>query len=180
MPSNGTEARQRLFFALWPDDAVRSALARSMRDLLGKRIRLVPEANLHITLAFVGPASAQLRDCLAEAAAGIRGAPFELTLDHVGHWPRPRILWLGPTHTPPALWSLVEGVNRTFDACGLARERRPWQAHMTLARRISRPPPRTGFEPVAWSIGDFCLVESVSDAQGARYRRLLSWPLADG
>jgi len=180
MNSDTAEPKQRLFFALWPDEAVRSALAGSARALLGKRIRMVPEANLHITLAFVGPASAAVRDCLVAAAAGIRGAPFELTLDRVGHWPRPRILWLGPTHTPPALWSLVEGVNRAFDACGLARERRPWQAHMTLARKISRPPAVAEVAPIVWSIGDFCLVESVSDAQGASYRRLVTWKLADG
>jgi len=180
MNSNATEPRQRLFFALWPDDGVRSALAQTGRALLGKRIRQVPEANLHITLAFVGPVTADVRDCLVAAAAGIRCAPFELTIDHVGHWPRPRILWLGPSHTPPELWALVEGLNGAFDACGLPRERRPWQAHLTLARKVSRAPPPVEIPPVQWSISDFCLVESVTDAQGASYRRLLSWKLEDG
>lgn len=171
------EPRQRLFFALWPDAAVRAALAGSSRELLGKRVKRVPETNLHITLAFAGPVTGTVRQCLEQQAAGIRGAPFELAIERVGHWPRPRILWAGPVQTPPELWSLVSDLNRAFEACGLARETRPWQAHVTLARKISRAPATTAIEPVHWSISDFCLVESVSGPQGASYRVLASWKL---
>jgi 2'-5' RNA ligase len=171
------EPRQRLFFALWPDAAVRAGLAESSRALLGKRVRRVPEANLHITLAFAGPVTAAVRQCLEQQAAGIRAAPFELTLEHVGHWARPRILWAGPLHTPPELWSLVGGLNSTFEVCGLARETRPWQAHVTLARKISRAPATRAIEPIHWSISDFCLVESANGPQGASYRVLASWKL---
>lgn len=177
MCPDSPEPRQRLFFALWPNAAVRAALAASAQALLGKRVKRVPEANLHITLAFAGPVTAAVRQCLEQQAAEIRSAPFELTLAHVGHWARPRILWAGPLHTPPELWSLVGELNTAFDACGLARETRPYQAHVTLARKISRPPATTTIEPIHWSIGDFCLVESASGAQGASYRVLASWKL---
>lgn len=177
MSPDRPEPRQRLFFALWPDAAVRAALAQSSRELLGRRVKRVPEANLHITLAFAGPVTAAVRQCLEQQAAGIRGTPFELTLERVGHWPRPRILWAGPVHTPPELWSLVGGLNSAFEACGLARETRPYQAHVTLARKISRAPTATSIEPIRWSISDFCLVESVAGPQGASYRVLTSWTL---
>ena len=171
------EPRQRLFFALWPNAAVRAALAQSAQVLLGKRVKRVPEANLHITLAFAGPVTAAVRQCLEQQAAAIRCTPFELTLERVGHWARPRILWAGPGHMPPELWTLVGGLNSAFEACGLARETRPYQAHITLARKISRPPATTAIAPIHWSIGDFCLVESVSGPQGASYRVLASWKL---
>jgi 2'-5' RNA ligase len=177
MSPNQSEPRQRLFFALWPDAAVRSGLAQTSQELLGKKIRRVPETNLHITLAFAGPVTAAVRQCLEQQAAGIRAAPFELTLERIGHWPRPRILWAGPAHTPPELWSLVGGLNSAFEACGLAHETRPWQAHVTLARKISRAPQATVIEPIHWSISDFCLVESVTGAPGASYRILASWKL---
>jgi len=180
MCSTPAELRQRLFFALWPDAAVRQALARSSRELLGRRVKPVPAENLHITLAFAGPVTAAVRDCLATAAGGIRAAPFALTLDHVGHWPRPRILWLGPTHTPAGLWSLVGALNGVFDGCGLQRETRPFQAHVTLARKVRRAPPLAVAAPVAWSISDFSLVESVTGVRGASYRRLVSWKLEGG
>jgi 2'-5' RNA ligase len=181
MCSNSNEPRQRLFFALWPDAAVRQALAKSSRELLGRRVKPVPAENLHITLAFAGPVTAPVRDCLIAAAGGIHTAPFELVIDHVGHWPRPRILWAGPTHTPAALWTLVEALNQAFESCGLQRETRPFQAHVTLARKVGRaPPPPAVLDPVAWSIGDFSLMESVTDAHGASYRRLSSWTLDGG
>jgi 2'-5' RNA ligase len=140
----------------------------------------VPAENLHITLAFAGPVTAPVRDCLAATAGEIRCAPFELEIDHVGHWPRPRVLWAGPTHTPAGLWSLVEALNLAFETCGLQRETRPFQAHVTLARKVGRAPPLAVMAPVAWSISEFCLVESVTDARGASYRRLVTWKLDGG
>jgi len=180
MCSATTETRQRLFFALWPDAAVRQALAKTSRELLGPRVKRVPTENLHITLAFAGPVTAVVRDCLVAAAGGIHAAPFELVINHVGHWPRPRILWAGPSHTPAGLWSLVEALNQAFESCGLQRETRPFQAHVTLARKVGRAPPPVTVAPVAWSISNFSLVESVTDARGACYRRLVTWKLEGG
>jgi 2'-5' RNA ligase len=175
-----TEPRQRLFFALWPDAGVREALAKSSRELLGRRVKQVPTENLHITLAFAGSVTAPVRDCLEAAAGGIQGTPFDLTLDHAGYWARPRILWVGPSHTPVGLWSLVEALNRGFESCGLQRETRPFQAHVTLARKVSRAPPLAMLTPISWSISDFSLVESVTEACGACYRRLANWRLEGG
>jgi len=180
MCSSTAEPRQRLFFALWPDATVRQTLAKLSQELLGRRIKLVPAENLHITLAFAGPVTAAVRDCLVVAADGIRAAPFELLIDHVGHWPRPRILWAGPSHTPAGLWSLVEELNQAFECCGLQRETRPFQAHVTLARKVGRAPPLAAVAPVAWSISDFSLMESVTDPRGACYRRLVTWKLDGG
>jgi RNA 2',3'-cyclic 3'-phosphodiesterase len=180
MCSTATDPRQRLFFALWPDAAARQALVKSSRELLGRRVKQVPAENLHITLAFAGSVTAPVRDCLEAAAGEIHAVPFELTLDHAGHWPRPRILWLGPTHTPVGLWSLVEVLNRAFESCGLQREPRPFQAHVTLARKVGRAPPLAVPVPVTWSISDFSLVESVTDSGGASYQRLVTWKLDGG
>jgi 2'-5' RNA ligase len=181
MCSSATEPRQRLFFALWPDATVRQSLVKSSRELLGRRVKQVAAENLHITLAFAGPVIASVRDCLMEAAGGIHCASFDLVIDHVGHWPRPRILWVGPTHAPLALWTLVEALNQTFDNCGLQRETRPFQAHVTLARKVGKAlPAPVVLNPVVWSVSEFSLMESVTDARGASYQRLASWKLEGG
>jgi len=177
MCSDRTEPTQRLFFALWPDAAARAGLEVASRELLGRRTRLPPADKLHVTLAFAGSVTAPIRRCLEQAAADIIVAPFELCIDRAGHWPRPRILWVGPTRTPPELWQLVRALREVFEACGLQPEKRPYQAHVTLARKIGRAPQPADFEPVRWSIGDFCLVESVTDAAGAQYRLLQRWKL---
>jgi len=183
MSSAQTEPRQRLFFALWPDDGVRSALAQTATDLLGKRIKRVSAANLHVTLAFAGAVTAPVRDCLEAAAGEIQCPAFDLCVDHVGHWPRPRIFWVGPTHTPPALWSLVGQLRTALGDCGLQTETRPYQPHITLARKISKATfiqhGTMQIDPVRWSIRRFCLVESVTDPRAASYHILASWMLEE-
>ena len=177
MSLENTEVRQRLFFALWPDDKVRAVLRQASAGLLGKRIKQVPPDNLHLTLAFAGTVSAPVRACLEAAAGELRCPAFDLGIDHVGHWPRPRIFWIGPTHTPPALWSLAGQLRTLLGDCGLQTETRPYQPHMTLARNIGKPPATTQIDAVRWSIRQFCLLESVSGARGVSYRRLVSWAL---
>ena len=183
MSSAQTEPRQRLFFALWPDDGVRFALAQTATDLLGKRIKRVPAANLHVTLTFAGAVTVPVRDCLEAVAGNIRCPAFDLCIDHVGHWPRPRIVWIGPTHTPPALWSLAGQLRTALGDCGLQTESRPYQPHITLARKISKANfiqhGATQIDPVHWSIRRFCLVESVTGPRAASYHILASWTLEE-
>jgi len=171
------EPTRRLFFALWPDDATRQALDEAGRELAGKRVRRVPPANLHLTLAFAGSVTATAQDCLETAAQTVTGTPFELLVDTAGHWPRPRILWLG-TATPPApLELLATDLRRALVDCGLAPETRAFQTHITIARRFSQPLPDRKFTPVPWPVSDFRLVESVQTDAGARYLPLRRWPL---
>jgi len=181
MSSANTETssgpRQRLFFALWPDDGVRVRLDDASMGLLGKRVKRVPAANLHLTLAFAGAVTASVRQCLETAAAGIRCPAFELSIGHIGHWSRPRIFWTGPAHTPPALWSLAGLLKSALGDCGLQTETRAYQPHITLARKITRPPDVASMDAVAWSIRHFCLVESVTGPRAASYQILASWEL---
>jgi 2'-5' RNA ligase len=169
--------RQRLFFALWPDDAVRVRLNQAGEELLGKRVKRVPAANLHLTLAFAGAVTAPVRQCLQAAAGEIRCPAFELSIEHIGHWSRPRIYWAGPVHTPPPLWSLVGLLQTALGECGLQTETRPYQPHITLARKIQRVPDITRIAPIGWSIRYFSLLESVTGPRAASYQILGSWEL---
>jgi len=171
------EKRQRLFFALWPDEGVRATLDQSAGELLGKRVKRVVASNLHITLAFAGSVSGAVRSCLEAAADDIHVPRFELCIDRVGHWPRPRILWAGPTHIPGELWSLAGALRQTLEDCGIETGTRPFHPHVTLARKVSKCPEGAGFPPLHWSISHFSLVESVTDPAGVRYRVLRSWTL---
>ena len=175
--STEREPRQRLFFALWPDAAVRARLDQAGKELLGKRVKRVPAANLHLTLAFAGAVTAPVRHCLQAAAGEVRCPAFKLSIEHVGHWSRPRIFWLGPVHAPPALWTLAGALRTALGDCGLQTETRPYQPHVTLARKIARPPEQARIDPVDWSIRHFSLVESVTGARAASYTLLATWEL---
>ncbi|VFN06250.1 MAG: 2'-5' RNA ligase [Candidatus Kentron sp. G] len=169
---------RRLFFALWPTEAVR----RALRELLEKSTpslggRPVPAENLHVTLLFLGSVDAARQGCLEKAAGGIDAPPFELRFDHLGSFPRARIIWSGVSETPPALLSLAAELGRGAAGCGLEPEGRPFTPHLTLARKAGKPVRDVPHAPVAWPVEGFCLAESLTLPTGARYRVLKRWPL---
>lgn len=177
MPPAEAAETQRLFFALWPNGAVREALAELLKGEPRRIGRRVPDTNLHLTLAFIGNVTAEQRACMEAAARAVEAAPFTVILDRLGHWPRPRIVWAGASATPPALIDLVARLNAGLSGCGYQPEQRPYQAHVTLSRKAQAAPRRREVPPIVWPAEDFCLVESVSEEQGSVYRVLARWPL---
>lgn len=173
-----TNETERLFFALWPDEPVRARLGHLARKLVHKNGRPVAAENLHITLVFLGSVTAARRACVEAVAGGIQGKGFRLTLDRIGHWPKPRILWAGPSDTPAELLALVRDLSEGLRSCDFTPEARPYQAHLTLARKVSRARPGLTMDPVAWDINRFCLVRSLTLPEGVKYEVLASWPLA--
>lgn len=170
---------QRLFFALWPDAETQNALAEHARQALDRRrARRMPAENLHITLAFLGEVDAATRACAEAAAARVAAEPFELSIDRLGYWPRKGLLWAGPSTTPPALERLAADLGEVLAAdCGFEREQRAFKAHLTLARKVPKMPPRMAIEPVDWAVERFVLVASETGPEGATYTVVGEWPL---
>lgn len=171
------EPRQRLFFALWPTGEVREALAAVVRQHGRRNGRAVVPENLHITLAFVGEVTAEQRACMEAAAATVTASAFTVTLDRLGFWQRPKILWAGASGMPPALLELVAALNTALIPCGYQPETRPFQVHVTLARKAHRPLEVREIPPIVWPADAVCLVESVSGEHGSEYRVIGRWPL---
>lgn len=177
MPPAEQAATQRLFFALWPDDAVRHQLADLAHEHGQRNGRPLPAENLHLTLAFIGAASAARRACLEQVAATVQGEAFSLSLDRLGYWPRPKVLWAGVSETPAALATLVQRLEQALTACDYRPESRPYQAHVTLARKARQPPAQTQIPAITWPVRAFYLAESVTAQAGAQYRVLTRWSL---
>ncbi|MEW6353929.1 MAG: RNA 2',3'-cyclic phosphodiesterase [Pseudomonadota bacterium] len=172
--------QQRLFFALWPDASTRARLA-AIRDQrpLDAAARKTPDDDLHITLAFLGACSAQRRACAEQAAQQIHARPFTLSLEQLGYWSKPRILWFGAAQSPPELLDLVRQLQEALRACDFTPEARPYQAHVTLARDTGAAARDNSVDAVTWQVADFALVESRNNTGGARYQVLRRWPLQD-
>ena len=163
--------RRRLFVALWPDRAVRRALSTVSAPLLERcKGRPVPPANYHLTLAFIGTTTAADEDFAA--LAGLACTPFELVLDRWGYWRRPRVLWLGPRDCPAPLAALAAGVRDVLSQADIGIDRQEFRPHLTLARKVPVFPAVDPPEPVHWTIRSFALVESLTTADGPRYRPL--------
>lgn len=170
---------QRLFFALWPDAAVRAALERHAQACAAGQGRVVARQNLHLTLVFIGNVAASGRACLEQAAAAVRCPPFELVLDRYGHFPRPQVYWLGTGQPSPMLLRLVSRLREAQSDCGLAPEPRPFRAHVTLARKVRRPPPAVDPRPLHWPVDRFVLVRSRTLPEGPVYTCERTWMLQE-
>jgi 2'-5' RNA ligase len=172
-------ARQRLFFALWPDGDLQSALAGIAKARLpAAGGRLISAQNLHLTLVFLGSLDAGSRACAQRAAASLRAPAFELEFRRLGYWPRPRVLWSAPEQVPEGLTMLESMLRDALSACGHKPDSRPFRAHITLARKVRGPLDDTTHAPLRWPVCNFHLVASQTLANGARYQPLVSWPLA--
>lgn len=133
----------RLFVALWPDPATREAVALWQRAWSWPE-RAAPERpeRLHLTLHFLGNVSAQR---LAALVDGLK-APcesFSLELGSGEIWPN-GVAVLRPDSAPQPLLTLHAALSQRVTDFGLPVDTRPFQPHITLARRAAgaRPPPQ--------------------------------------
>jgi len=174
-------ATRRLFFALWPDAELRTAIvdrteAVDLHDVLGGR--RVPAHNLHLTLVFLGNVPVERFDSLVDAAGRVRRpGRFSLRLDRFGMFARARVAWLGAEPVPQAERLVRELGGVAGSAAAVTLEPRAWRPHVTLLRRIDVGPvrriPALG-PPVDWPVRDFALVESIPCRP---YQVLRTWPV---
>jgi len=172
---------QRLFFALWPSDALRRQLQRNCKSLLRHTGgRPVPAENLHITLAYLGSTSPRQRACVEAMADAIHCPRFSMWLTESGHWSRPRVLWIAPAEMPDPLVRLAAQLHDGAGKCGLRLDSRPYCAHVTLKRKLANIPRNLKFQPVRWDADRFVLVHSISQPAGVRYEVIAEWALGAG
>jgi len=129
----------RLFVALpVPENA-----ARSLHDALAVFRPVVPGARwarpeqYHFTLKFLGAVAPERLGEVEEALTGVKAPAFDVTLGGPGFFPtakRPRVFWIGTVAGGEAVRSLAGQVEEVLAAAGFARETRPFEPHVTLAR----------------------------------------------
>jgi RNA 2',3'-cyclic 3'-phosphodiesterase len=178
-PQAGREPARRLFFALWPDDAARTCLADAVRDLVPQGTgRPQRPDQWHVTLEFLGDIPESRLPAVLEAAAAASGGALacELEFDRLEHWQRPEVLCLAARSIPEPLAALVQSLRSELRLRGFTPEARPFKAHVTLARRVARPPPPARVEPLRWPVRGLSLVQSLADRSGSRYVQIAAWP----
>jgi 2'-5' RNA ligase len=175
----------RLFFAVFPDDPARRAIARVAEDLRSRRMvrgRWIDPSRYHMTLHFLGD-DPELRQDLVDraiaAAMKVKLPAFELKLDHLGSFQRrkpPGILRCAdgvmPVH---ALW---QALRRELIHIGLGVVlEQDFTPHITMFYGDGARLEPAAIEPIAWTVREFVLVHSVVDRKD--YRILARWSLAD-
>ncbi len=186
------EPTRRLFFALWPDERSRAALAHATRKAVRHSGgRPVAEHNLHATLLFLGSVG---ESRVSEVAAiGARAAaetlvaradsrlPPAFVFDHIELWQKAHVL-VATTSASSGDGHLVANalvgiLQRETGRAGFAPDLKPFRAHVTLARKVAFLKTALRMEPVEWRVAGFALVESRTDPEGPVYTVLQSYPL---
>lgn len=158
----------RLFTALWPAPALCARLS-DLRDAWRwpPDAKPVADANLHLTLQFLGAFPRRRIVELERALAALAFAPTTLHALGTEVWSAGiAVLRFAPD---PALASLHDGIGAVLTDFGVALDPRPFSPHVTLARRARGAEPPRAVGDLEWRASDFVLVESLPGAAGARY-----------
>ena len=167
----------RLFTALWPDAAVRARLV-ALRD--GWRwppgARPTADAHLHATLHFIGSFRCDRLDALQHALGTVAIEPFPIDLAGTLVWPGG--IAIARLAAEPALIALHARLGVALADLGVALDARPYQPHVTLARKAAGAKPPAALPVLAWRATGFALVASRGGARSS-YEVLATWNDAD-
>jgi RNA 2',3'-cyclic 3'-phosphodiesterase len=170
-----------------PPAAMCRQLAAFAAELGDDRLRLVPAANLHVTVVFLGEVEDARADELVQRLAWVAGreTAFRLGVGHAMPAParRPRMLWalVAPSQPLLRLSRDLHTAARPL-APGLARPLRGY-GHITLAR--FRPPlegleaTTLALDPDSFAVREVSLMRSRLAPTGASYDRLAVLPLGE-
>lgn len=176
----------RLFVALRPDQMTRDALIAAMDGIAGARWQ--SDAQLHLTLSFLGQTNDALMPDIDDALRMVRAKPLALSIKGVGHFEdngRPTAVWAA-AEPRTELKSLAAAVRHALWRAGAPNEDGTFVPHITLARlkRSSGPiadflSARAMLATTAAPVTHFSLYESILSEQGAQYRAIADYPLTE-
>ena len=175
----------RLFIGIGLPAPIAEALAKSAVSLIPRasatKIRWTPPANMHVTLSFLGQVHEARLDVIQQALATVKAPRTTVELNGVDVFDRAGVLYAN-VRPAPALLALAEHVIAAMEACGFAREDRPYSPHITLARTRARLRLRSDIDEPAFRASfearEFRLYQSLTLPEGPRYEVLHAFALA--
>ncbi len=177
---------QRLFVAIDLPLPVKRELAGICLGLPGAR--WVADAQIHLTLRFIGEVEGGRVQDIRDGLAEIHSAAFALRLIGLGVFPprgQPHVLWAGVEPVEPVV-ALRNRVESLLVGLGFAPEERQFSPHVTMARLCDTPVARltpylTGnalFASSEFAVDAFHLYSSVLTRQGAIHQLEACYPLS--
>jgi 2'-5' RNA ligase len=176
----------RLFIALRPPPAIRQALASSQSGIPGARWQA--DAQLHITLRFIGDVESHQAEDVVSALSGLDAPALDLRLSGVGLFgkgDRINALWAG-VEPVEGITALHHKIDRALVRAGLAPDPRAFLPHLTLARFSASTrasvadgwlADHAGLSSLPFKAAEFILYESQMGRHGSDYRTVERWPL---
>lgn len=166
-------SHHRCFVALELPADTRRTIVRVQESLRSAfpDLRYTDEANLHLTLKFLGEISAEGRAEVALQLETVEFSPFSIELAEAGSFP-PRIVWIAIRGADPlqqridrALAPLFEPEQRFMGHVTIARTKRITASFQEALGRREVPPTRA-------AVTSFSLQESHLGSSGPRYETI--------
>ena len=175
----------RLFVAIRPPEHIRDILIDAMDD--SPDFRWVEEAQLHVTLRFIGEVDQHVAADLTDALGRIHSPRLTARITGVGRFEQRSggALWAAVEPREP-LATLAAKVERSCQRIGLEPEPRAFHPHITLARWKGRRTRevadfldrRRGLASDPFDVDEFILFESHLSRHGPHYEEVANYPLA--
>ncbi len=177
----------RLFVGLTLPSHIRRSLGSLCSGLPGAR--WVDEANLHMTIRFIGEVDGPAAEDLSAELAAVRAPGFDLAFDGLGSFAsgrRVRAVWAA-AEPVPALLHLHHKIEAAVAGAGFEPEHRKFKPHVTLARLNKGSPGRVGeylesrggFSAAPFPVRAFTLFRSHLGSAGAQYAEVAEYPLLE-
>jgi RNA 2',3'-cyclic 3'-phosphodiesterase len=174
----------RLFVGIDPPSEIKDRLLEVMGGVAGARWQ--SEAQLHLTLRFIGEVDRHQANDLAAALESLHHPRFELALSGAGAFDRRgriNALWAGVSPHEPVR-TLHKKVDQAVARAGLPPDPRAYLPHITLARFGRDAGALDGFldrhgglSSPPFAVDDFCLYESQLTRDGSVYTIVERYPL---
>lgn len=136
--------KERLFVAFELPEALRPDLTQAVQTVreCAPEARVVKSENLHLTLRFLGDVDRMLKEKTMALLSSHGPEPekkYQLAFDRFTFFRGGREATLVASFKgSPDLIAYVDRLNRALDHVGFPSERRRWQPHATIARRVDK------------------------------------------
>ena len=181
----------RAFIAVELSDQIKETIRNFQEHLKpsGCDIAWVKPENVHLTLKFLGDVKMKMipsvTETLANSCRDLRS--FDMALTQPGVFPdlrHPRVVWIGLDDTEGKLGQLAGSLETALGNIGFKKEKRAFQAHITVGRiksgkniqRLSESLERYQLPAgIIQNIRSICLYKSVLTSSGSIYSILTSY-----
>jgi len=142
----------RTFIAITLNPDIRETLQKIQSHLrkTGADVKWVNPENIHLTLKFLGDTPVEkLPEIIKILQSTAHSIPsFSFSLTHIGAFPKPehpQVIWIGIEQGKADVTRLAQTLEDHLERLGFAKEKRRFDAHVTLGRT------RSGFNRFALS-----------------------------